>query len=643
MRLFLLAVLMFVLSGCRRDEEPAAGALRVKIFYATFHPACMKLTATDRADASRSVTTDVTVTATDRSDERTVAVFRQAGWSRDLTLTVEARERSCDGPVVASQTQEAQVPESGLAYVTLDVRAEDLDGDGFVSTANNGTDCDDGQAGVYPGATEVCDGVDNNCVAGETDAAASAAWYADLDGDGYGDPLERVFGCLQPARSVSNFADCDDTDASVHPDQEEVLCDGRDEDCDTVPDDAWPQLDSVCTTADGCAGVVACRPGGVTGSACQATQSPSAWFVDLDGDGKAGSEVRACMQPQGSVTTRADCDESSRFAFEGRAETCDFIDNNCSGAVDEGLNCGGLAWTTGEGVSGGAQYRAAAAHAVNAGWAAGMGGKLLHVVGSTPTEYTNCAGDWQSAWARPSDGRVFLGSSDGRLATTAVAGGTCDVVTTPTGASINGLVGFEGNGATTLYVAASDGRIYRWAWAPSPAAPVEVARVPANLRDIHGTSPDTLVAVGAQDFQVSELLPRIFRVTPGSNEWTLEELPASVPAGGFLRGVHVLTAQLAYAVGDDGRVLEREGTTWRLLAPPPAGGTVQPDLTGVVGFGRTAVYVSTSAGEVLRYDGVAKTWTTAATAPRSLLAIDGVDPRGISAVGNNGSFARWLP
>jgi hypothetical protein len=104
----------------------------------------------------------------------------------------------------------------------------------------------------------------------------------------------------------------------------------------------------------------------------------------------------------------------------------------------------------------------------------------------------------------------------------------------------------------------------------------------------------------------------------------------------------VLTAQLAYAVGDDGLALEREGTTWRKLAAPPSGGTV-PDLTGVVGFGKTAVYVTTSLGEVRRYDGVAQTWTTAATAPRALLAIDGVDPRGIWAVGNNGSFARWLP
>ena len=36
----------------------------------------------------------------------------------------------------------------------------DLDQDGF-STAE---DCDDFDASVYPGSTEYCDGIDNNCI-----------------------------------------------------------------------------------------------------------------------------------------------------------------------------------------------------------------------------------------------------------------------------------------------------------------------------------------------------------------------------------------------------------------------------------------------------------------------------------------------
>ena len=73
----------------------------------------------------------------------------------------------------------------------------DADGDGFVSIAQGGDDCDDGNPDVYPGATEVCDGVDNNCdgLADDDDPAVDASasvWYADADQDGYGNPGQGV-------------------------------------------------------------------------------------------------------------------------------------------------------------------------------------------------------------------------------------------------------------------------------------------------------------------------------------------------------------------------------------------------------------------------------------------------------------------
>ena len=59
----------------------------------------------------------------------------------------------------------------------------DADGDGFTDT-----DCDDSDASVYPGATETCDGVDNNCngTIDEASAVDALTWYEDADGDGYG-------------------------------------------------------------------------------------------------------------------------------------------------------------------------------------------------------------------------------------------------------------------------------------------------------------------------------------------------------------------------------------------------------------------------------------------------------------------------
>lgn len=90
----------------------------------------------------------------------------------------------------------------------------DEDGDGFDSEV----DCDDLDSGIFPGATEVCDEVDNDC-GGDTDeptAADALLWYVDSDGDGYGDPERFAKACDQPAGWVDNGDDCDDEDATVH-------------------------------------------------------------------------------------------------------------------------------------------------------------------------------------------------------------------------------------------------------------------------------------------------------------------------------------------------------------------------------------------------------------------------------------------
>ncbi len=83
--------------------------------------------------------------------------------------------------------------------------AGDADGDGY----SNELDCDDHVASVYPGATELCDGLDNDCDGELPDDEQ------DADADGY-----RV--CE---------ADCDDTNASSYPYAPEQ-CDGQDNDCD---------------------------------------------------------------------------------------------------------------------------------------------------------------------------------------------------------------------------------------------------------------------------------------------------------------------------------------------------------------------------------------------------------------------------
>ena len=100
----------------------------------------------------------------------------------------------------------------------------DADADTYTSC---GGDCDDASASVYPGATEVCNGVDDNCVDGIDEGF-------DADADTY----------------TSCGGDCNDADASIHPGAVEVCSNGVDDDCDNLIDAADPacQGDTVVIT-----------------------------------------------------------------------------------------------------------------------------------------------------------------------------------------------------------------------------------------------------------------------------------------------------------------------------------------------------------------------------------------------------------
>ena len=170
-------------------------------------------------------------------------------------------DNDCDGAVDESEATDAPTWYS------------DDDGDGFGDPGQAATaceppaghvedagDCDDGDPDVHPDAAELCDGVDNDCdgVVDDDDAEDAAIWYADGDGDGYGDVSTTADACMQPVGYVATSGDCDDGDASVHPGASEVAGDGIDQDCDGEDLSLEePPLE------EGCACAAEGRPGGL--------------------------------------------------------------------------------------------------------------------------------------------------------------------------------------------------------------------------------------------------------------------------------------------------------------------------------------------------------------------------------------------
>jgi hypothetical protein len=198
-----------------------------------------------------------------------------------------------------------------------DTDVDDADGDGFASSV----DCDDTDATVNPGASEVCNGVDDNCDA-QVDEGLTTTFYADSDGDGYGDPGEPVDACEAPSGAVADASDCDDADAAINPDAVEV-CDSADadEDCDGLADDA----DTV--------------------------SGDTTFYADSDGDGfgdPASSSLRCDADGTFSTADGTDCDDTDANRNPGEDEVCNAVDDDCDTAVDDDDDdvVGAPSWST---------------------------------------------------------------------------------------------------------------------------------------------------------------------------------------------------------------------------------------------------------------------------------------------------------
>ena len=211
-----------------------------------------------------------------------------------------------------SSTDEAGAADESTWYV-------DADGDSYGTTtstrscnrpsgyASSTGDCNDGNSAIYPGATEICDGADNDCDS-RTDESGGSTWYADTDADGYGDATVATVSCTAPTGYVSSFSDCDDDIAAVNPAATEY-CNRIDDDCDGTVDE------------DDAADV-------------------TAWYADADGDtyGDPNVSTYACDAPAAYVANSGDCYDDESAVNPTGTETADGVDEDCDGDVDEGTS-----------------------------------------------------------------------------------------------------------------------------------------------------------------------------------------------------------------------------------------------------------------------------------------------------------------
>ncbi len=90
--------------------------------------------------------------------------------------------------------------------VIIRIGTNDNDGDGPFSDE----DCDDNDATVFPGASEICDGKDNDCNGMMDDGLDQFTQYVDADRDGFGLTSSEMISCEMLAGYVATPGDCDD-------------------------------------------------------------------------------------------------------------------------------------------------------------------------------------------------------------------------------------------------------------------------------------------------------------------------------------------------------------------------------------------------------------------------------------------------
>ncbi|HSA60037.1 MAG TPA: LamG-like jellyroll fold domain-containing protein, partial [bacterium] len=233
----------------------------------------------------------------------------------------------------------------------------DADLDGVCNTGDGDDDNDGIPDGSDPAPTDpnLCGDSDSDtcddCAVGTDDFgplsdSTPANDGADFDGDGLcdaGDPDDDNDG-------DPDATDCAPFNNAIFTGADDSLCDGVDNDCDTVPDDGYVSLPTACgvgecanSGATSCVGgsvVDSCSPGTPTSEICDGLDNDCDGGIDngfnigaaCDGVGACGTGMTECAT---TTTTRCSTDPGGSLDQSSPDDQCDGIDNDCDGTADE--------------------------------------------------------------------------------------------------------------------------------------------------------------------------------------------------------------------------------------------------------------------------------------------------------------------
>ena len=205
--------------------------------------------------------------------------------------------------------------DEGVVLITF---YADVDEDGFGDLLNdslscfipdgyllNSMDCNDADDNINPDAVESCNLIDDDCNSFIDDGLLFTVFFADADGDNFGNALVDSLACSFPDGFVLDDSDCDDSEFLINPDALEI-CNALDDNCNVEIDE---------------------------------TLFFDIYYIDADGDNYGDPLIDSswCSILIGYVADDTDCNDEDPLINPGMEEILNGLDDNCNQLIDEGL------------------------------------------------------------------------------------------------------------------------------------------------------------------------------------------------------------------------------------------------------------------------------------------------------------------